>query len=63
MLGQEGQQVIRRFRRGAGGADDGAIVLAQHFLQPGDDIIGMAHGLRDGERSADDGARLFRDLS
>src|SRR5437016_1210370 len=40
--GAEGEQVVGRLRRGAGGADDGAIVLAQD-LEPGADIVGMAH--------------------
>src|SRR5260221_59315 len=53
--GAEGEQVVGRLRRGARGADDGAIVLAQD-LEPGSDIVGMAHRRDDAERGADEGA-------
>ena len=48
-LGAKREQVICRFRRGAGGADDGPIILAQD-LEPGADIVGVAHGRHDAER-------------
>ena len=54
-IGPEGEQVVGRLRSGAGGADDGAIVFAQH-LEPGADIVGMAHRRHDAERGADEGA-------
>ena len=44
----------------AGGADDGAVVLAQH-LQPGTEVVRVAHGRHDAERRAYEGARHFRD--
>ena len=53
------QDVIRRLRRRAGGAHDGAVVLPQH-LEPRADIVGMAHGRGDAERGAQVGRRNFR---
>jgi len=46
--GPESEDEVRRLGRCAGGADDGAIVFAQH-LQPRADIVGMAHGRHDAE--------------
>ena len=47
---------LARLRRRA---DDGAIVLAQH-LQPGTDVVGMAHGRHDAERGAAEGGIHLR---
>src|SRR6266852_5774841 len=57
--GKEGEEIVGRLRRGAGGADNGAIVLAQD-LEPGADIISMAHRRDDAERGADERARDLR---
>src|SRR3546814_9099967 len=51
----EGEQMVGGFRRGARGANDGAVILAQH-LEPGSDVVGMPHGRHDAERGADEGA-------
>ena len=55
-VGAKSEQIVRRLRRGAGGADDGAIIIAQD-VDPGSDVIGMAHRRHDSERGADEGAR------
>ena len=41
-------------------AEDHAVVIAQH-LQPGAEVIGVAHGRQDAERGADEGARHLGD--
>ena len=57
-VGQEAEQPIGRLAGLRGGADDGAIILAQD-LQPGADIVGMADGQHDGEgRAAESGVDL-----
>jgi hypothetical protein len=37
-----------------------ALILAQH-LQPGTDVVGVAHGRHDTERGTDEGTRYFGD--
>jgi hypothetical protein len=59
-VGPEGKQIVSGLRCGAGGAHDGAIVVAQD-LEPGADVVGVAHRRHDVERSADEGARDFGD--
>ena len=54
----EGEQIVGRLRCGACGADDRAVVLAQH-LEPGGEIVGVPHGRHDRQRSADKGGRSF----
>ena len=51
----ERQQIVGRLRCRAGGTDDGAVILTQHG-QPRTDIVGVAHGRRDAERSANERA-------
>lgn len=55
-FGKEGQQIVGRFRGGAGGTDDGAVVLAND-VQPRAEIICMPNGRDDAERRADEGGR------
>jgi len=50
----EGQEPVGGLARLAGGADDGAIVLAQD-LEPGADVIRVPNGWRDTERGAAEG--------
>ena len=56
----EGEQIVGRLGGGAGRADDRAVVLAQH-LEPGAEIIGVAHRRHDRQRRADEGAGHFGD--
>ena len=58
----EAEEPVGGLARLAGGADDGAIVLAQH-LEPGADIVSMADGGCDAERGATEGRVDLRDIS
>ncbi len=57
-LGAKPEQIVSCLRRCAGGPNDGAIILAQD-LEPGADIVGVAHRWQDAERRADEGAGYF----
>lgn len=48
IVGREGQKPVGGLARLAGGVDDGAIVLAQHF-KPGADVVGVPDGRGDPE--------------
>src|ERR1700689_5529008 len=56
---QEGEEPIGSPTSLRGRADDGAVVLAQH-IQPGTDVVCMAHGRRDAERGAAEGSIHLR---
>ena len=57
---QKAEQEIGGLRRRARGAHDGAIILAQH-LEPGTDVVGVAHGRHDAELGTNEGTRHFGD--
>ena len=61
-LTSEVEQEACRFRGGAGGADDGPIILADD-VQPGTEVIGVPDGRNDTERGADEGTRHLGDIS
>src|SRR5690606_28890311 len=52
------EQPVGGFARRARGAEDRAVVLAQHG-KPTAEIIGVAHGGDDAERGAEEGAAHF----
>ena len=55
---EKSQKEIGRLARLRGGADDGPVVLAQHF-EPGRDVISMTHRRHDTEgRAAEGGVHL-----
>jgi hypothetical protein len=59
IAGAKGEQIVGRFGGGAGGRDNGAVVLTQH-LEPGGEIISVPHGRHDRESGADERAGHFR---
>lgn len=54
----ESEQIVGRFGGGARRADDGAVVFAQD-VEPGAEIIGVAHRRHDRQCRADEGAAHF----
>jgi hypothetical protein len=52
-IGPEGQEVVGGLGGGAGGADDGTVVLADD-VQPEAEIVGMADGRNDAKGGADE---------
>ncbi len=59
---EESEEEVCGLARLRGGADDGAIVLAQH-LEPGADVVGVAHRRHDAERRATKRGVHLGDLS
>jgi hypothetical protein len=59
---QEGQHPVGRLAGLRGGADDGAGILA-HDLQPGANVIGVAHRRHDAERGAAECAEIISAIS
>src|SRR5438445_5559596 len=57
---QKAEQEIGGLRCRARRTDDGAIILAQH-LQPGTDVVSVAHGRHDTERGTNEGTCHFGD--
>ncbi len=58
----ETQDEVGRLRRRAGGARDGAVILAED-VEPRADVVGMAHRWGDAQRGAKIGGGNFGDLS
>ena len=57
---QKAEQEIGGLRCRARSSHDGAVILSQH-LQPGTDVVGVAHGRHDTERGTNERTRHFGD--